>query len=116
MALTRYCMVVLDSRPDIGVFARPAGLAVAAVGDEIELALLARGAVDVGTAPGIVRNGALQVRPAPVGLVCRSGDQRGQTLLGSGVAPRVEPVLVEGFFQGVELRPGHLDRGLADLR
>ena len=51
---------------DVGVFAAAAGLAVLAVGEEIEIAVLAGGAIDVRMTPGIRRHVLLQIGSGPL--------------------------------------------------
>src|SRR5258706_4550857 len=101
---------------DVGVLAGAAGLAVAAVGKQIELALGAGDAVDVRPAPGIARHGLLQVRAAPVRHVRRLHEKRFEAFLCARVAAHVEAELVERLVEGLDLRLRHLDLGLADLR
>src|SRR3989442_2443546 len=104
---------VVDQRPassalveaDIGVFAGAACFAVAPVGEEIELAFLSWRAIDVRPSPRIVGYCFLQV-----------GAQRLEPFLASRVAPRVEPILVQRFLEGLDLRLRHLDLGLPHLR
>src|SRR5205085_8654946 len=77
---------------DIGVLARAAGLAVAAEGVEVVVALLARHAVDVRTTPRIVRHRLLQVRPGPAGLTRGLRHERGKALFRRRVMPRIEAI------------------------
>ena len=46
----------------------------------------------------------------------RSLDQRAETLLAGRIAPRIQTVLIERLFEGVDLRLGNLHFGLAELR
>src|SRR6185436_13015483 len=89
---------------EIRVLAGAAGLAVAAVGDDLELGLLARDAIDVRPAPRVVRQRLLQVRL-----------DRGQAFLAGRVAPVVEAVLVQRLLQRIDLRARHLHLRLAHL-
>src|SRR5882672_8163462 len=100
---------------DITILARATGLAVAAVGKKVEFALLAGGSIYVGPAPGIVRDGLLQIGPVPARFVRRFHDERLQALFGGGVVTRVEAVMVEPFFECIDLCLGDLDFRFADL-
>src|SRR6185503_510278 len=107
--------VVISLRTNIGVLAAAAGLAVAAVGKNLELALLAGRAINVRSAPGIGRHGLLEVRALPGLGARRLRHQRLEAFLGAGIAARVEAVLVERFLEGFDLRPCDLDLRAADL-
>lgn len=92
-----------------------AGAAVAAEGQQVVLAMLARRAVLVVVLPGVLGHGLAQIGAGPTRLVGRFGDQHRQALLGAWVATDIEPVLIERLLQPVDLRACGLDLGLADL-
>src|SRR6185295_3384166 len=100
---------------DVGVLAVAAGLAVAPVGEELELAFLAGHAVDVGPAPGIRGHGFLEIRALPGLGGLRLSHQRLEAFLRARIAPHVEAVLVERFLERLDLRPRDLDLGPAHL-
>lgn len=101
---------------DVGVLVLAAGAAVATVGEDVEVAVLAGLLVLVGVPPWIGRHGFLEVRALPFGDAGRRGVERGEALLGGGVAADIETVGFEGFLEGVDLCLGGLHFGLADLR
>src|SRR5467141_1006241 len=100
---------------EVGVLARAAGLAVLAVGKQVEVAFLARRLVDVGLAPRIERRVLAQIRAGPFRLVRGTLHERVQAELGARVMPGIEPVLVERLLERVDLRPGGIHLGLPDL-
>src|SRR6516225_1954646 len=102
-------------RGDVGGLARTAGLAVLAVGQEVVLAVLARRLVDVARAPGVQRNGLLQVRAGPLVDVLRTRVQRLEPLLGRRIAADVQPIFVQRLLERVDLRLRDLRVGLAHL-
>ena len=94
----------------------PTGAPIPAEGEQIEFGgALAGFAVLVGIAPGIGRNGFLHIRPGPARFAGGLGHQGAQALLGRGIVAGVETVLVEGLFQGVDLRAGDFHFGFLDL-
>src|SRR5687767_7496553 len=95
----------LSGEADVGVLARAAGLAVAAVGENVVLPGVAGYAVHVRPAPRVDRQRLLQVRL-----------DRHEPFLRGRVAALFQPVLVEGLLEGIDLRPRHLGLGLPDLR
>ena len=98
-----------------GCIAAAAGLTILAQGHEIEVAVLAGKSIDIGVAPGIGRHTLGQIGAVPFGFIGRSRDEGGESLLGHRIVAGIEPVLVERFFQCVNLGARRLDLGLANL-
>lgn len=101
---------------DVGILVLAAGLAVAAIGIDVEIAVFAGLLVEVGLAPGVRWNGFLEVGALPFGDPGRGRHQGRQALFGRGVATHIEAVGLDRFLEGVDLRARDLDFGFADLR
>src|SRR5579871_329976 len=101
---------------DVGRYPTAAFLAIRSVGDDVIGAVVARGAVDVGMIPGIVGNiAALEIRSIPGSHTrCRT-DQGRQSFRGRGKAPGVEIIKVERTLEALQLDPGGLDLGFAEI-
>lgn len=72
--------------------------------------------VAVRLAPGIIRDGLLQVGTAPAGrAVGRRRGQQGEPFLGGRVTADVEPELVHGLAQHIDLRLRRCFLGFIDI-
>lgn len=71
--------------------------------------------VEVTVTPRVEGDGLDKVRAGPFHFIPGTRHQGSQSLFGAGVVPDVQPVLVEGLAEGVDLRSGDLDFGFADL-
>src|SRR5262249_50780833 len=105
--------------------ARPAGddrgraiaasLAGGPIGEDVVRAMLSRGTVGIGTAPGIIGHGpALEIRPAPGGEPGRALHERAEPLCGRGVASGVEIEKVERAREALDLDARRLDLRFAE--
>src|SRR5208337_2211704 len=87
---------------NILVFALAAGITVSAIGNNIVFTMSARASVNVWPSPGVVRQPLFKIRPLPF-INTRIGYQRSQALLRGGVAPDIQPVLVERLSKQLDL-------------
>src|SRR5882757_540022 len=81
--------------PDVGVVAAAAGLAILAIGHQVEIVVVGAGRqINVGMTPGVVRNVLFQVGAGPIGFVGGCRIESGQALLRGRQAVHVEPELL----------------------
>src|SRR5665213_3454628 len=86
------------------------------VGHDVVVAMVARGLVDVGVAPGIIGYGLAQVRAVPFWLIHGAHHERRQTLLGVWIMAGIEAIFVQCLSKPDDLRFGSLDFRFSDLR
>src|SRR3990172_1716716 len=91
-------------------------LAILAERPQVELAALAGRFVLVGLAPGVERDGLLEVRAVPLRLALRLGAEHGQALFGARIAADVQAVGIQRLLERVDLRLRDLHLASADLR
>src|SRR5712675_2029617 len=102
--------LVIARRRDIGRRPGPAFLPVGAVGDDFIGAALRRRTVDIGLAPGIVRQAAaLEIRPVPSRQAAGGLHQRDQPVGGGGIASGIEEKQIERARKALDLDPRRLD-------
>src|SRR5215813_1619335 len=106
---------ILSPARDVFRLAGAAGPAILTVGKQVEFAVLARRAIDVGVAPRIQRHVLLQVGSAPLGIVADVGAQRLQSFVGRGITPEIEAILIQRLRQRLDLRLRDRYFGLSDL-
>ena len=115
VALLAVIVLSLTSRINVGILAVAAGLAVGAEGHHVNFALDARVHINIGLAPRVVGDAALDVRPVPAGQTRWRGVQGIQAFICGGETPHVELENFERFFEVGNLHAGRFGFGAAQL-
>src|SRR5262245_26574337 len=101
--------------PDVGIAVFAAFLAIGAVREDVEVAVLARRRVVVGLIPRVARKALQDLPPVRRARFAGIRDECLQTLRRGGITEVVEPIEIQRRFDLAKVLPGAADGGLVDL-